>query len=137
MDLDEARAFISEHRHSVVSTYRSDGRPQMTPMTTVLDPSNPSGVMFTTRAPSMKIKNLARDPRVSVLFLRDEFLGQWVIVEGTARITTLPDCLDDLHTIFSGSGPIDDLDAWRERMVEQQRVIVHVDIDRVGPNRSG
>jgi PPOX class probable F420-dependent enzyme len=137
MDLQEALAFAAEHRRAVVSTFRSDGRPQMSPMTAVVDPSNPAGVMFTTRAPSMKVKNLARDPRVSVLFLRDEFIGEWAIVEGTARITTLPDCMDDLFTIFSGGGPIPDEDAWRAKMIQDQRVVVHVDIDRVGPNRRG
>ncbi|MCU1689125.1 MAG: class F420-dependent enzyme [Pseudonocardiales bacterium] len=137
MDLEEALAFAAGHRRAVVSTFRADGRPQMSPMTAVVDPGNPAGVMFTTRAPSMKVKNLTRDPRVSVLFLRDEFVGEWAIVEGSARITTLPDCMDDLHTIFSGNGPIADLDGWRAKMIADQRVVVHVDIDRVGPNRRG
>ena len=32
MDIDEARAFLRDHRRSVLSTFRKDGRPQLSPI---------------------------------------------------------------------------------------------------------
>jgi len=37
MDVKEARSFLREHHRGILSTVRTDGRPQMSPVSVVLD----------------------------------------------------------------------------------------------------
>ena len=44
----------------------------------------------------MKAKNLKRDPRASLCVISDGFFGEWVQVDGTATVVSLPDALEGL-----------------------------------------
>jgi hypothetical protein len=68
----------------------------------------------------------------------DAFFGDWVQVEGTAEIVSLPDAMDLLVDYYRrASGEHDDWDAYRAAMQRDRRVIIRFVIERAGPTVSG
>jgi PPOX class probable F420-dependent enzyme len=133
---DEARAFLSEHHNAVLTTFRRDGRPQMSPVGATVDEQG--RVIVSTRAPAMKTRNLRRDPRVSVLVMNRGFYGDWAQVEGTAEIVEQPEAIELLVDYYRRmAGEHDDWDEYRAAMVAEQRVLVRFEIERAGPNVAG
>jgi PPOX class probable F420-dependent enzyme len=136
MDIDDARAFLSDHRHSVLHTFRSDGRPQLSPITHAVDADG--RVLVSSREPAYKVRNLQRDPRATVLAMSDTFYGDWVQIDGTATIVHLPEAMDllvDYYRRAAGEHP--DWDEYRSAMEQDRRVMIRIDIERAGPDRAG
>jgi PPOX class probable F420-dependent enzyme len=136
MELDKARDFLREHPHAVLCTYRRDGRPQLSPIAVAIDDAGDAVV--SSRETAIKVKNLRRDPRVSLCVVNDKWYGDWLQLDGTARIVSLPDAMDglvDYYRRLSGEHP--DWDDYRAAMVREQRVLVRVTIERAGPDVSG
>jgi PPOX class probable F420-dependent enzyme len=136
MDADEAREFLRANHHAVLATTRRDGRPQLSPVTVGVDAEG--RLVLSTREPAMKVRNLRRDPHAALAVFTDGFYGGWVQVEGRADIVSLPDALEPLveyYRLISGEHP--DWAEYRAAMIAQQRVLVRVSIDRVGPSVSG
>jgi PPOX class probable F420-dependent enzyme len=136
MDVDRARDFIRENHRAVMMTRRAKGDPQLSPVMCGVDPGGK--VALSTREPSMKVKNLRRDPRVSLCVLNDGFFGEWIQVDGTAEIVSLPEAMDllvDYYRSLAGEHP--DWDEYRASMERERRVLVRIDIERAGPDRSG
>jgi PPOX class probable F420-dependent enzyme len=132
----EARAFLRDNHNAVLATFRRDGRPQMSPVGATIDEQG--RVIVSTREPSMKTRNLRRDPRVSVLVLNRGFYGDWAQVEGTAEIVEQPEAIELLVDYYRRmAGEHDDWDDYRAAMVREQRVLVRFDIERAGPNVAG
>jgi PPOX class probable F420-dependent enzyme len=136
MDTAAAQEFLRDNHRAVLATSRADGRPQLSPVTATVD--GDGRVIISTRETAVKVRNLRRDPHVSMAALNDQFYGDWVQVEGTAEIISLPEALDllvDYYRRAAGEHP--DWDEYRTAMVEQKRVIVRFAIERAGPNASG
>jgi PPOX class probable F420-dependent enzyme len=136
MELDEARAFISENPRAVLATTKRDGRPQMSPIVVALD--DEGRLMISSRETAYKTKNLRREPRGSLCFLNQGFFGQWIQVDGTVEIISLPDAMDllvEYYRRLSGEHP--DWDDYRITMEKDKRLIIRVTIERAGPDRSG
>jgi PPOX class probable F420-dependent enzyme len=136
MQLERAREFMGVHHRAVLATSRSDGRPQLSPVTVGV--AEDGRVLISTRETAMKTKNLARDPRVSLCVMTDRFFGEWLQAEGTAEIIHLPDAMEmlvDYYRRVSGEHP--DWDDYREAMRRDRRVIIAVTLTRAGPDRSG
>src|SRR5690349_9395518 len=98
MDIAQAQAFLAANHHAVLATFRKDGRPQLTPVTAVAD--SEGRVLISTREPAMKVRNLRRDPRVSLALLNDGFYGEFGQVEGNAEIVEQPEALDLLEDYY-------------------------------------
>ena len=133
---DEARTFLRANHSAVLATFRRDGRPQLSPVAAGID--DEGRVEISTRETAMKVKNLRRDPRISLCVLNQGFYGDWAQVEGTAEIVERPEALDrlvDYYRRISGEHP--DWDEYRQAMSDQQRVLVRFEIDRAGPNVAG
>ena len=136
MDLDDARAFIREHHEAVMLTYRGDGSPQMSPVAGNVDANG--RVVISTRETALKTKNLRRDPRVSLCVMSTGFYGDWIQVDGTAEVVSLPDAMEllvDYYRTTAGEHP--DWDDYRAAMERNRRVIVRITLERAGPDRSG
>ncbi|SRR5258708_7876382 len=136
MQLEDAREFMRVHHRAVLATSRSDGRPQLSPVTVGVD--DVGRVLVSTRETAIKTKNLARDPRASLCVLRDGFFGEWIQAEGSAEIIRLPEAMDvlvDYYRRVSGEHP--DWDDYRAAMRRDRRVIVAITLTRAGPDRSG
>jgi PPOX class probable F420-dependent enzyme len=133
---DEARDFLREHHNAVMSTFRGDGRPQLSPVGATVDADG--RVIVSTREPAMKTRNLRRDPRVSLVVISEGFYGDFVQVEGNAEIVDQPEAIELLVDYFRRmAGEHDDWDEYRAAMVTERRVLVRFAIERAGPNAAG
>ena len=136
MDLDEARAFVAQNSQTVVTTLRQDGSPSMSPVNVAL--FDDGTVVISSRETAYKVKHLRRDPRIWLCVLTEQFYGEWVQLEGTAEIQSLPDAMEplvDYYRRLSGEHP--DWDDYRAAMTRDQRVLIRVRPERAGPNVSG
>ncbi len=135
MDIDEAREFIRRNHSAVLATYRADGRPQMSPVGAAID--DDGRVAISSRETAYKVKNLRRDPRVSVLVTKANS-WDWVQVDGTATVLSLPEAMEPLVDHYrSVAGEHPDWDDYRAAMERERRLLILVDIERAGPDRSG
>ncbi len=136
MDIEEAVEYVRTHHHAVLATLKSDGTPQLSPVTAGVDDTG--HVVISTRQTAYKVKHLRRDPRVALTAFTERFYGDWIQVEGHAELVALPQALDllvDYYRSISGEHPY--WAEYRAAMVEQRRVIIRFEIERAGPNVSG
>lgn len=136
MDLDEARRVIGSQHHAVLATMRRDGTPQLSPVAATVDDSG--RVVVSSREGAVKTKNVRRDPRAWLCALPDGFYGQWVQVEGTVEVVSLPAAMDGLVEYYrSIAGEHDNWDDYRAAMQSEQRVLIRFELTRAGPDVSG
>jgi PPOX class probable F420-dependent enzyme len=136
MDVGRAADFLRAHHRAVLATSRSDGRPQLSPVTCTVDDEN--RVLISTRETALKTRNLRRRPQASLCVFTDNFFGEWVQVEGDVEIIPLPDAMDLLVEYYrSISGEHPDWADYRAAMVRDRRVIARITISRAGPDASG
>jgi PPOX class probable F420-dependent enzyme len=128
--------FIRPRHHAVLVTTRSDGSPQLSPVTCGLDTEG--RIVISTYPARAKTTNARRNPRVSVLVLSDEFDDAWVQVDGTAEVLDLPEAMEPLVEYFRViSGEHSDWDDYRAAMQRQGKSLIRVTIDRWGPVATG
>lgn len=136
MDLDKARAFVKDNPRAVMITRRSDGGVQTSPVLAAVD--DDGRLLISSRETAYKSKNLRRDPSVTFCFLNPSFFGEWIQVDGTAGIVSLPDAMELLVDYYRRlSGEHDDWDDYKAVMERDKRLVIRVTIDRAGPDRSG
>ncbi|GAA0508575.1 PPOX class F420-dependent enzyme [Saccharopolyspora subtropica] len=125
MDLDEALAVVRKQHRAVMSTLRSDGTPQMTPVLVTTDSAG--HVTVSTVAGSAKVRNLRRRPHAWLCVLPDQFFGRWIQVEGDVEIVGLPDAMPLLEEYYRGiSGEHEDWNAYRQAMRDEHRVLLRI-----------
>jgi len=135
-DADAAREFLSANHRAVLATHRRDGRPQLSPVTAAVD--DDGMVVISSRETAMKVKNLRRDPRASLVAFTDGFFGEWVQVDGPAEIVPLPGAMDGLVDYYRRvAGEHDDWDDYRRAMERDRRVLIRIAVESAGPDRSG
>ena len=136
MDLDRARDFLRTHHRAVLATTRRDGRPQLSPVVAAID--GEGRVLISTRETAVKTWNLRRDPRASLCAFNDGFFGEWIQVDGTAEVVSLPAAMELLVAYYRAvAGEHPDWDDYRAAMERDKRVIVRISITRAGPDISG
>jgi PPOX class probable F420-dependent enzyme len=87
MTPEEWRAFLREPvRPAMLATVRPDGRPHVAPIWIVVDDDDT--VIFTTGADTAKGRAIQRDPRVALCIDDDQPPFSYVLVEGTAAVST-------------------------------------------------
>jgi PPOX class probable F420-dependent enzyme len=137
MDLDEARDLLRTQHRAVLATWRSDGNPQLSPVTVGVDEDGYA--VISSRQTAYKVKNLRRDPRAYVCVFPDTFFGgRWIQIDGTVSVVDLPDAMEGLVEYYRRiSGEHPDWDDYRAAMVRDQRVLLRIEITRAGPDREG
>jgi PPOX class probable F420-dependent enzyme len=136
MDINAALDYVRTQHHAVLATLKSDGTPQLSPVTVGVD--DDGYVVISTRQPAYKVRNIRRDPRVWLCGLPDAFFGGWVQIDGTAEIVELPAAMDGLVAYYrSISGEHPDWDEYRAAMERDQRVLLRITPVKAGPNVSG
>lgn len=128
--------FVRPRHRAVLTTARSDGRPQMSPVTCGVDADG--RIVVSTYPGRAKTRNARRDPRVSLCVLSDEWDGPYVQLDGQAEVLDMPDALDGLVAYFrciSGEHP--DWAEYREAMARQNKSLIRVTIDSWGPIATG
>jgi PPOX class probable F420-dependent enzyme len=128
--------FLRPRHRGLLVTQRSDGRPQLSPVTCGVDPQD--RIVVSTYPDRVKARNARRDPAVSVCVMSDEWNGPYVQVDGRAEVLDMPEALDGLVEYFrciSGEHP--DWDEYREAMARQNKSLVRIAIERWGPIAKG
>ncbi|MEU8362011.1 PPOX class F420-dependent oxidoreductase [Nonomuraea sp. NPDC048882] len=135
MDIDKALGFLRDNHRAVLLTRHRDGRPQMSPVTAGVQDGH---IVISTRETAAKVRNARRDPQVSLCVFTDGFFGDWIQVDGTAEIVSLPEAMEPLVTYYRDiSGEHPDWDDYRAAMVSDRRVIMRVTPVHAGPDRHG
>jgi PPOX class probable F420-dependent enzyme len=129
MDLDTALDYARTHRRAVLITLKADGRPQSS---NVLQWTDVDGVVrlsvTDTRA---KVRNLRRDPRISLHVTADDFWS-YVVLEGVADlapVATSPSdaVVDELVAYYRAlNGEHPDWDDYRAAMVADRRLVLRL-----------
>ena len=136
MDLQDALEFLRSNHRSILIARRPDGEPQPSPVVHGVDEAGK--VVVSSREPAYKVRNLRRDPRVTLCAFTDNFFGKWVTVEGRADIVSLPQAMEPLVDLYrSVAGEHPDWDDYREAMVREERVIISITPVSAGPDRAG
>jgi PPOX class probable F420-dependent enzyme len=136
MDVDEVREFVRANHRAVLATTRSDGRPQLSPVSVGV--AADGRLAISTRETAVKARNVRRDPYVSLCLLNDGWYGAWAQAEGTAEVVSLPAAMDllvDYYRTVAGEHP--DWDDYRAAMERERRVMLMITVERAGPNVSG
>ncbi|NYI08252.1 PPOX class F420-dependent oxidoreductase [Allostreptomyces psammosilenae] len=129
---DQARAFLATRHRGVFTTFRADGRPQLSPVLAALDGAG--RVVLSTTEGRAKARNVRRDPRVALCVMEDGFFGSWVQVEGTAELLPPEEALDEeaLRGLY-GALPATEPPSWdefRAAVAAPERVVVRFAIER-------
>jgi PPOX class probable F420-dependent enzyme len=127
MDLTEALAFIGDRKQGVLTTIRSNGRPQLSNILYLL--GDDGVVRISVTDDRAKTRNLRRDPRASLYVLGDNFY-QYVVVEAQAELLPVAadahdatvEALVDYYKNALGEHP--DWDEYRASMVNDKRLLV-------------
>jgi PPOX class probable F420-dependent enzyme len=137
MDLDDARDLLRRQHRAVLATWRSDGTPQLSPVTVGVDEEGYA--VISSRQTAYKVKNLRRDPRAYLCVFPDSFFGgRWVQIDGTVTVVELPEAMEPLVQYYRRiSGEHPDWADYRAAMVRDQRVLLRIQIARAGPDRQG
>jgi PPOX class probable F420-dependent enzyme len=132
----ELLEFLDSRHRGMLVTRRSDGMPQISPVTCGLDPDG--RIVISTYPQRAKVANARRDERVSICVQPDDWSGEYVQVDGRAEVLDLPEALEPLVDYYRGiSGEHPDWDEYRAAMARQGKCIIRVEIDRWGPIATG
>jgi len=136
VDREELLAFLRPRHRGVLTTVRTDGRPQMSPVTCGVDANG--CIVVSTYPERAKAANVRRNPHTSICVLSDEWDGPYVQVDGRAEVLDMPDALDGLveyYRCIAGEHP--DWDDYREAMVRQNKSLIRIHVERWGPIATG
>lgn len=92
-------------------------------------------VVISSRRNTYKVKNIIREPNVSMLVMGEEFHGsKYFQLDGIAEVIDLPDALDLLLDAYRRRlGMAFNEAESRKKIFDDDRVIIRVTIERVGP----
>jgi PPOX class probable F420-dependent enzyme len=137
MEISEAQAFLKDNHHGVLVARKKDGSLQMTLVSPVID--GEGNVIITARDSTYKVKNIRRDPRISLLVYGDEFNGsKYIQIDGKAEVIEHPRAMDivlDWHRKIRGVP--DNWDDIRKKTLSEGRIAIRVTIERAGPQSRG
>ena len=125
MDLERALAFAAGRSTALLTTLRSDGRPQQSVVFYLADGDRFTMSLTATRA---KTRNLRRDPRAA-LFVPSDDVFVWAGFDGHVELSDVAadphdavvDRLVDYYR--RANGEHDDWDGYRRAMVADQRLV--------------
>ncbi len=133
---DKLSQFVEGRNRWVMSTTRSDGRPQMSLVTGGMTATGQLAVSsYPERA---KVRNTKANPMVSVLVMGDDFNHEWVQIDGTATVLDMPEAAEGLieyYRCISGEHP--DWDEYRQAMDDQGKSVIMIEPTRWGPISKG
>ena len=136
VERDELLDFLRPRHHVVLTTFRADGSPQMSPVTAGVGAEG--RIVVSTYPDRAKVANIRRTPQVALCVLSDEWNGPWVHLDGTAEVLDLPDALEPLVEYYRGiAGEHPDWDEYRAAMTAQGKCLIRVAVQQWGPVATG
>jgi PPOX class probable F420-dependent enzyme len=128
MDQEERKAFVAKHRTAMFGFGRKHDGPAMSIVYYVVDGGD---ILVSTMAERGKAKAVARNPKVSLAVLDEQWPPTYLLVYGDARIETDVDAVADLSMRIAGvmAGepmPEEVRPAVRDAAIDEQRVVLRV-----------
>jgi PPOX class probable F420-dependent enzyme len=128
MNGQERREFVRAHRTAIFGYARRDHGPAMTVVYYVMDGDD---LLVSTMAERAKAKAVARNPKVSLCVLNEQWPLTYLLVYGTARIVTDFEAVVDLGMRVMGlmaGQPIPESHRpdVAERAAREQRIILRI-----------
>ncbi len=138
---EELREFLESAHTLQVASIGPDGRPHLVPMWFAVD--DEGRILFTTYRTSQKVRNIERDPRVTLLIedgiVYDELRG--VMIEGEAELLDGEDATRDVMRLIGAKyyQPREDGGTEREgarampdrRRAVPKRVAIRIRLDKI------
>ena len=133
MEIAEAQEFLKHNHHGVLVARKKDGSLQMTLVSPVI--GRDGKLVITARDTTFKVRNIRRNPQVSLLVYGDRFNGSnYVQIDGQAEVIPQPQAMEivlDWHQQIRGEPS-----TWeevRQKTLAEGRIAIVVTIDKVGP----
>ena len=133
MEIAEAQEFLKHNHHGVLVARKKDGSLQMTLVSPVIGVDGK--VIITARDTTYKVKNIKRNPQISLLVYGEKFNGSnYIQIDGKAEVITHPQAMDivlDWHRQIRGAPK-----SWeeiRQKTLAEGRLAIRVTIEKVGP----
>jgi PPOX class probable F420-dependent enzyme len=133
VETEAALAFARDRHQGILGSIRPSGFPHQANIVFALTEERTA--LISTRSGSAKERNLRRNPRCSLHVAGDNFWA-FAVLEGKAQVSEVARdpgdaVVEELVTVFRLiSGEHDDWDDYRRAMVEQQRVVLRLHIER-------
>jgi PPOX class probable F420-dependent enzyme len=131
----DPRTLLAESRLGVLATIKSDGLPQLSPVTPYYDQD--AGVIYVSITEGRaKTANLRRDPRAALEVTSSDGWA-WATAEGTVTLTGPgidphgPEVEALVGYYRSAAGEHPDWDEYRSVMVSDRRVLMALTVDHV------
>ncbi len=135
MEITDAQEFLKDNHRGVLVTRKKDGSLQMTLVSPVVDAGGK--VIITSRETTYKVKNIKRNPQISLLVYGEQFNGsRYIQIDGKAEVIPQPKAMDivlDWHRQIRGEPA--NWDEVREKTKAEGRIAMRVTIERVGPQK--
>jgi PPOX class probable F420-dependent enzyme len=135
MELAEAQEFLRDHHHGVLVARKKDGSLQMTLVSPVMGADGK--VVITARDTTYKVKNILRNPQVSLLVYGEKFNGSnYIQIDGTAELIRHPEAMNIVlgwHREIRGEPK-----SWnevRQKTLSEGRIAILVTIEKCGPQQ--
>ena len=136
VSLPDLLDFIRPRHRMVLTTFRSDGSLQSSPVSAGVDDAG--RIVIASYPQRAKSANIRRTPRASVMVLSDEFHDAYVQVDGDAEVIDLPDAVEPLVDYYrSIAGEHPDWAEYRQAMADQGKCLIRVTPLRWGPVATG
>lgn len=135
MDIADAQEFLRHNHHGVLVARKRDDSLQMTLVSPVM--GDDGRVTITARESTYKVKNIRRNPQVSLLVYGEKFNGSnYIQVDGKAEVIAQPQAMDivlDWHRQIRGEPA-----SWDEilkKTLAEGRIAIRLTIEKVGPQK--
>lgn len=116
---DEVLGFLAEPHLATLTTLRPDGSPHVVPVGFTFSPTERL-VRIISFAGSVKVRNIGRDPRVSIAQVDG---GRWLSLEGRAVVTVDAERVDEAVARYAAR--------YRDPGEREGRVAIEVEVDRI------
>ena len=137
MEIADAQEFLKNNHRGVLVARKKDGSLQMTLVSPVIDAEGK--VIITSRETTFKVKNIKRNPQISLLVYGEQFNGsKYIQIDGHAEVIPHPQAMDivlDWHRQIRGVPA--NWDEIRKKTKAERRIAMRVTIERVGPKNRG
>jgi len=133
MEIAEAQEFLKHNHHGVLVARKKDGSLQMTLVSPVIGIDGK--VIITARDTTYKVKNIKRNPQISLLVYGEKFNGSnYIQIDGKAEVIPHPQAMDivlDWHRQIRGEPK--NWEEIRQKTLAEGRLAIRVTIEKVGP----
>jgi PPOX class probable F420-dependent enzyme len=128
MNQDERKAFVANHRTAMFGFGRKNDGPAMSIVYYVMDGDD---ILVSTMSERGKAKAIARNPKVSLAVLDEQWPPTYLLVYGDARLETEIESVTDVCFRIAGvmagkAMPEDVRPAVRQGAIDEGRVVIRI-----------